>query len=110
MTATHTVSWPVIEGEFNTDWHYEFAVNYGHLDTRMRSLNNLLMFDLDGNEDGFLLAINAVRNAQGRDRVRRERQRRPVERPVRTVCRSTCLDRRAIAGGYRLREHDHVSQ
>jgi len=54
-----------VEGEFNGDWHYEFAANYGHLDTRMRSLNDLVVFDLDGNEDGFLLAINAVRNAQG---------------------------------------------
>ncbi len=34
-----------IEGGFNEDWHYEVAFNYGHLDTRMRSLNNLLVFD-----------------------------------------------------------------
>ena len=54
-----------IEGAFNDDWHYEIAINYGHLDTRLRSLNNLLLFDLDGNEDGFLLALDAVRNAQG---------------------------------------------
>ena len=31
----------------------------------MRSLNNLVVFDLDGNRDGFLLAIDAVRNAAG---------------------------------------------
>ncbi len=54
-----------LEGEFNEEWHYEIAVNYGHLDTRLRSTNNLVMFDLEGNDDGFLLAINAVRDAQG---------------------------------------------
>lgn len=53
------------EGAFNDDWHYEVAVNYGRLDTKLRSLNNLVLFDVDGNEDGFLLALNAVRNAQG---------------------------------------------
>lgn len=53
------------EGTFNDDWHYEVSVNYGHLSTRMRSLNNLKLFDLNGNEDGFLLAINAVRNTAG---------------------------------------------
>lgn len=54
-----------IEGTFNDDWHYEVALNYGHLKTKMRSLNNLVLFDLDGNDDGFLLALNAVTNAQG---------------------------------------------
>lgn len=54
-----------IEGDFNDDWHYEFAVNYGRLDTELRSLNNLLLYDIDGNLDGFLLAIDARRNAAG---------------------------------------------
>jgi outer membrane receptor protein involved in Fe transport len=31
----------------------------------MRSLNNLVLFDLDGNPDGFLLAIDAVRDVSG---------------------------------------------
>ena len=53
------------DGEFQNGWHYEVAANYGRLDTRMRSLNNLISFDLEGNEDGFLLAIDAVRNADG---------------------------------------------
>ena len=54
-----------IEGNFFEDWHYEVAVNYGRLDTRLRSLNNLIVFDLAGNPDGFLLAIDAVRNGAG---------------------------------------------
>jgi outer membrane receptor protein involved in Fe transport len=53
------------DGEFLDGWHYEVAANYGRLDTRMRSLNNLLIYDLEGNEDGFLLAIDAVRDAAG---------------------------------------------
>ena len=53
------------DGTFRNGWHYEVAANYGRLDTRMRSLNNLVVFDLDGNDDGFLLAIDAVRNAAG---------------------------------------------
>jgi outer membrane receptor protein involved in Fe transport len=51
------------EGDFMDDWHYEVALNYGHLKTRLRSLNNLVLFDLAGNNDGFLLALDAVRNS-----------------------------------------------
>lgn len=54
-----------VEGTFNDDWRYEVSANYGRLDTKLRSLNNLLLFDLDGNPDGFLLAADAVRNASG---------------------------------------------
>lgn len=54
-----------VEGTFNDDWNYEIAVNYGRLDTRMKSLNNLKLFDVNGNLDGFLLAIDAVRNSAG---------------------------------------------
>ena len=54
-----------VEGSFFEDWRYEVAVNYGRLDTRLRSLNNLIVFDLEGNPDGFLLAIDAVRNGDG---------------------------------------------
>ena len=54
-----------IEGDFFDDWHYEVAINYGRLRTRLRSLNNLLLFDVNGNPDGFNLAIDAQRNAAG---------------------------------------------
>ena len=53
------------DGSLRNGWRYEVAANYGRLDTRMRSLNNLVAYDLDGNLDGFLLAIDAVRNAAG---------------------------------------------
>jgi outer membrane receptor protein involved in Fe transport len=49
-----------IEGDFNDDWHYELAVNWGRLETRYDVINNLLLFDANGNADGFLLAIDAV--------------------------------------------------
>jgi outer membrane receptor protein involved in Fe transport len=48
-----------VEGTFNEDWHYEVSLNYGHLKTRMRSLNNLQLFDEEGNPDGYLLAMDA---------------------------------------------------
>ncbi len=54
-----------VEGTFNEDWTYELSLNYGRLETKLRSLNNLVLFDLDGNEDGFLLALDATRNASG---------------------------------------------
>lgn len=54
-----------IEGDFNDDWRYEVAFNYGRLETKLRSLNNLLLFDINGNETGFLTATDVVRNAQG---------------------------------------------
>jgi outer membrane receptor protein involved in Fe transport len=54
-----------VDGTFNDDWRYEVALNYGRLDTELKSLNNLLLFDINGNEDGFLLALNAVRNNSG---------------------------------------------
>jgi outer membrane receptor protein involved in Fe transport len=54
-----------VEGDFNDDWRYEVAFNYGRLETFQRSLNNLVLFDLDGNEDGYLLATDVVRNAAG---------------------------------------------
>lgn len=54
-----------VEGTFNEDWNYELSLNYGRLETKLRSLNNLKLFDLDGNPDGFLLALDATRNAAG---------------------------------------------
>ncbi len=49
-----------IEGTFNDDWRYEVAANYGKFKGATRSKNNLYLFDINGNDDGFLLAINAV--------------------------------------------------
>jgi len=54
-----------VEGTFNDDWRYEVAFNYGRFESRQRSLNNLQLFDIDGNEDGFLLALNAVNAPAG---------------------------------------------
>ncbi|WP_432770426.1 MAG: TonB-dependent receptor [Sphingopyxis sp.] len=54
-----------VEGTFNDDWNYELSLNYGRLDTKMRSLNNLKLYDTEGNLDGFLLAIDPVRNTAG---------------------------------------------
>lgn len=54
-----------VEGTFNDDWNYELSLNYGHLKTKLQSLNNLKLFDLAGNDDGFLLALDATRNAAG---------------------------------------------
>jgi outer membrane receptor protein involved in Fe transport len=54
-----------IEGTFNTDWTYELSLNWGRLETDLRSLNNLLLFDLDGNPTGFNLAADAVLDGTG---------------------------------------------
>lgn len=54
-----------VEGDFNDDWRYEVAVNYGRFEAFGRNTNNLLLFDLDGNPAGFNLAVDAVRNAAG---------------------------------------------
>ena len=54
-----------VTGEFNGDWNYEVSLNYGHLKTRQDEHNDLRLFDVDGNEDGFLLATDVVRNAAG---------------------------------------------
>jgi len=53
------------DGTFNEDWRYEVAVNYGHYEVDQVSGNNLLLFDVDGNPDGFSLATDAVRNSAG---------------------------------------------
>lgn len=49
-----------IEGTFNDDWKYDLSVNYGRFTSSQRSLNNLKLFDLDGNFDGYLLAYDAI--------------------------------------------------
>ncbi|MBN8501493.1 MAG: TonB-dependent receptor, partial [Sphingomonadales bacterium] len=48
------------EGTFNDDWKYDLSVNYGRFTSSQRSLNNLKLFDIDGNPDGYLLAYDAV--------------------------------------------------
>lgn len=54
-----------VEGTFNEDWRYDFSLNYGRFESKMKSLNNLVFTDLDGNDDGFSLAFDAVRNGAG---------------------------------------------
>mgnify|MGYP006197744491 CR=1 FL=1 len=54
-----------IQGDFNEDWNYEISFNYGHVDIHQDEFNDLVLADLNGNDDGFLLAIDSVRNAQG---------------------------------------------
>lgn len=55
-----------VEGTFNEDWRYELSVNYGRLETKLDSLNNLLLYTQDGNNlAGFNLAVDAVRDANG---------------------------------------------
>ena len=54
-----------VEGTFNGDWNYELSLNYGRFESNLNSLNNLVLFDTQGNLDGFLLAIDARRNAAG---------------------------------------------
>lgn len=52
-------------GTFNNNWKYELAFNYGHYSSFLRSLNNLVLTDINGNPDGFLLAANAVNAPAG---------------------------------------------
>lgn len=54
-----------VQGDFNDDWHYEVSVNYGRLKAHTNALNDLVLTDVNGNFDGYLLAYDAVRNAQG---------------------------------------------
>lgn len=54
-----------VEGSFNDDWNYEIAANYGRFESDLKSLNNLLLNDIDGNPAGFLLAADAVLDANG---------------------------------------------
>jgi outer membrane receptor protein involved in Fe transport len=54
-----------IEGDFYGNWHYEVSANYGHFKAVNNQLNDLQLFDINGNPAGFSLAIDAVRNAAG---------------------------------------------
>jgi outer membrane receptor protein involved in Fe transport len=47
-----------VKGDFNDDWHYDVAVDYGHLRTHYEFTNNRI-------EENFYNAIDAVRNATG---------------------------------------------
>ncbi|MGB7654341.1 MAG: TonB-dependent receptor [Novosphingobium sp.] len=47
-------------GDFNEDWNYDLSVNYGEFRSKAASTNNLKLFDINGNDDGFLLATQAV--------------------------------------------------
>lgn len=50
-----------VEGTFNEDWNYEFAVNYGRFEAVGFNTNNLVIFKQDGSGyDGFNLAVDAV--------------------------------------------------
>ena len=49
-----------IRGEFNQDWNYELAVNYGKFKGHTDSRNNLYLYDENDNLDGFLIASDAV--------------------------------------------------
>ena len=68
-----------VDGVFNDDWSYEVSLNYGKLKTRMRSLNNLLLFTEEGELDGFE-ALWYSRGRYGSDDYQRmERQRCMVD-------------------------------
>lgn len=49
-----------VEGTFNDDWKYEVALNYGKLDGKTVSLNNLQLFNVDGSNGPYLNAYDAV--------------------------------------------------
>jgi outer membrane receptor protein involved in Fe transport len=49
-----------VEGTFNEDWNYDISFNYGKLETSVDSINNLKLFDINGNPDGFNLASDAI--------------------------------------------------
>lgn len=52
-----------VQGTFNDDWNYEVALNYGKLDGRTKSINNLQLFNADGSDGPYLKAMDAVRNS-----------------------------------------------
>jgi outer membrane receptor protein involved in Fe transport len=49
-----------VKGTFNEDWKYEVALNYGRFDATTNSQRNLYLFDINGNPDGFNIAVDAV--------------------------------------------------
>ncbi|MEQ1509332.1 MAG: TonB-dependent receptor [Sphingopyxis sp.] len=50
-----------VQGDFNDDWKYEVALNYGRFDAFGRNTNNVLLFNLDGSDfAGINRAVDAV--------------------------------------------------
>ncbi|WP_170226788.1 TonB-dependent receptor domain-containing protein [Sphingorhabdus contaminans] len=50
-----------VEGNFNEDWKYELAINYGRFKAKGFNTNNLVLFTQDGSDfDGFNQAVQAV--------------------------------------------------
>ncbi|WP_375397897.1 TonB-dependent receptor domain-containing protein [uncultured Sphingomonas sp.] len=49
-----------IKGTFNTDWNYELSATYGEVKIHQDEYNDLKLYDLNGNPDGFLLAYDSV--------------------------------------------------
>ena len=50
-----------VEGTFNDDWHYEFAVNYGELKTNLKAINVArIRNDAGTAPDGLALAVDSV--------------------------------------------------
>jgi outer membrane receptor protein involved in Fe transport len=54
-----------IQGDFNEDWNYEVSFNYGHADIHQVENNDLHIFEINGDEGPFLLAVDSVRNGAG---------------------------------------------
>jgi outer membrane receptor protein involved in Fe transport len=49
-----------VQGDFNDDWNYEVAFNYGHVKIHQNEANDLILTDEAGNFDGFFLAYDSV--------------------------------------------------
>jgi outer membrane receptor protein involved in Fe transport len=49
-----------VRGDFNEDWNYEIAFNYGRVDIHQDQLRDLILTDEAGNFDGFFLAYDSV--------------------------------------------------
>ena len=91
-SATPGASSRGIQGDFNDDWNYEIAFNYGHVDIHQDELNDLRIFDIDPTAilaTAFLLAIDAVRNGAGQIVCRVNTDADPAT-TGRTAFRSTC--------------------
>jgi outer membrane receptor protein involved in Fe transport len=70
-----------IQGTFNSDWHYELSLNYGHFKSNLAAGNDLLLHDADGNRAGFALAIDAVRDPNTGQIVCRVNSTDPTQDP-----------------------------
>jgi len=51
-----------MRGDFNDDWNYEIAVNYGKFKDKIEAQNDLHIFEIDGSQGPFLKATDAVRD------------------------------------------------